>query len=133
MFAGLVVDEGGAPAEVDYVGESACYVVDDEGFRRFIDAEEVDRQVLRFMREQVDEHRDLAIGQMLDMMGQHDIFTKAALESSINNLEEAVGQPVPNEARQYLAMLGFRIVVDVHGEVVEVAMPGTAADDDDDE
>ncbi len=131
MFAGLVVDENGAPAEVDYVGENACYVVDDEGFRRFIDAEEVDRQVLRFMREQVDEHRDLAVGQMLDMMGQDDIFTKAALESSIDNLEEAVGQPIPDEARQYLAMLGFRIVVDVHGEVVEMAMPGAAADDGD--
>ena len=39
MFAGLVVDEDGNAAEVAYVGENACYVVDDDDFRRHIDAE----------------------------------------------------------------------------------------------
>ena len=95
MFAGLVVDESGNAAEVKHVGENACYVVWDDDFRRHIDAEQVDRQVLRFMREQVDDHRDLAVEQMLNMLGKDDIFTKVAVESSINNIEKNVGQPIP--------------------------------------
>ena len=93
MFGGLVVDEAGNLAEVSHVGQNACYVVFDDDFKRHIDAEEVDRQVLQFMRGQVDENRDMAVSTMLEMMGKDDIFTKAAVESSINNMEDAVGQP----------------------------------------
>ena len=93
MFTGLVFDEQGNPAGVSSVGDDACYVVMDDDFRRHIDAEQVDRQVLHFMREQVEGHRDLAVKTMLDMMGKDDIFTKVALEASINRMEEAVGQP----------------------------------------
>jgi hypothetical protein len=123
MFDGLVFDEGGAPAQVAYVGENACYVVMDEDFKRHIDAGEVDLQVLRFMREQVDQQRDLAVKTMLDMMGKDDIFTKAAIESAINNIDQNVGQPIPPDARQWLGMLGFKIVVDFHGNVVDIQMP----------
>jgi hypothetical protein len=123
MFAGLVFDETGAPAQIAYVGENACYVVMDEDFKRHIDAELVDSQVLRAMREGVEEHRDLAVKTMLDMMGKDDIFTKAALEASINNIDKQVGQPIPEEARQWLGMLGFKIVIDFHGNVVDLQMP----------
>ena len=130
MFAGLVVDEEGNAAEVAYVGENACYVVNDDDFRRHIDAEEVDRQVLRFMRGQVEDQRDLAVDAMLNMMGKDDIFTKAAVESSINNIEDSVGQPIPEDARQYLGMLGFRIVIDFHGNVVDMELPAGGIDEE---
>jgi hypothetical protein len=132
MFPGLVFDETGNPTELAYVGEDACYVVDDDGFHRHINAEKVDRAVLRFMREQVEDHREIAVQQMLEMMGQDDVFTKAAVESSINNMEDAVGQPIPDDARQWLGMLGFKIVIDVHGNVVDIQMPtgGIAGDDE---
>jgi hypothetical protein len=129
MFAGLVFDERGRPAEVGWVGEDPCYVVDEEGFRRHIDAAQVDRAVLRFLREQVEGQRDLAVSTMLEMMGQDDIFTKAAVESSIDRMEEAVGQPIPEEARQWLGMLGFRITIDDQGNVVDVAMPAAGIDE----
>ena len=32
MFAGLVFDENGRPAETGYVGDNACYVVNDDDF-----------------------------------------------------------------------------------------------------
>lgn len=131
MFAGLVVDESGNAAEVKHVGENACYVVLDDDFRRHIDAEGVDRQVLRFMRAQVDDHRDLAVEQMLNLLGKDDIFTKVAVESSINNIEKNVGQPIPEEARQWMGMLGFRIVIDFQGNVVDVQMPAGGVVDDD--
>jgi hypothetical protein len=129
MFTGLVFDEAGNPAEVAWVGDTACYVVLDEDFRRHIDAEKVDRNVLRILRTQIEEQRELAVKTMLDMMGKDDIFTKAALESTISKLEETVGQPIPEEARQYLGMLGFRIVIDFHGEIVELDMPAGAIDE----
>jgi hypothetical protein len=131
MFAGLVFDEAGNPAEIAYVGEDACYVVDDDDFRRHIDAEQVDRAVLRFMREQVEDNREIAVQQMLEMMGQDDVFTKAAVESSINRMEDAVGQPIPADARQWLGMLGFKIVIDVHGTVTDIQMPAGGIVDDD--
>lgn len=133
MFSGLVFDEVGNPADVAYVGEDACYVVDDDDFHRHISAEQVDRAVLRFMREQVEDHREIAVQQMLQMMGQDDVFTKAAVESSINNMEEAVGQPIPDDARQWLGMLGFKIVIDVHGNIVDIQMPAGGIEGGDEE
>jgi hypothetical protein len=131
MFAGLVFDEAGNALDVTSVGSQACYVLLDDDFRRHIDAEEVDRQVLRFLREQVEDNRDLAVGAMLDMMGQDDLFTKAAVETSIDRMEEAVGQPIPEDALRWLGMMGFRIVIDFHGKVLDIDMPaGGIADDD---
>jgi len=129
MFGGLVFDEAGNPAEVAWVGGDAHYVVDDDGFRRHVDAEQVDRAVLRFLRSQVEDQREMAVQAMLEMMGKDDIFTKAAVESSINRMEEAVGQPIPEEARQWLGMLGFRIVIDYHGNVVDIQMPAGGIDE----
>ena len=131
MFAGLVFDEAGDPAQVAYVGADACYVVDDDDFLRHIDAALVDRAVLRFLREQVEGQRDVAVQSMLEMMGKDDVFTKAALESSINRMEEAVGNPIPEDARRWLGMLGFRIVIDVQGNVVDIQLPagGIAGDE----
>lgn len=124
MFEGLVVDEAGNALDVTAVGSSACYVLWEDDFKRHIDAELIDGQVLRFMREQVEGQRDAAVQAVLQMMGSDDIFTKAAVESSINNMDQAVGNPIPAEARQWLGMLGFRIVVDVQGTVVDIVMPG---------
>lgn len=130
MFEGLVVDEQGKTATVAYVGADACYVVMDDDFKRHINAEAVDRQVLRYMRGQVEEHRAMAVEQMMSMIGKDDLFTKAALESSINNMEKNVGQPIPEDARQWMGMMGFCIVIDFHGNVVDVQMPAAAIDDD---
>ena len=131
MFEGLVVDDRGNAAPVKYVGERACYVVDDDGFLRHIDAETVDRQVLAFIKGQVDEHRDLAVGGVMEMMGQDDLFTKAAVESSIDKMDDAVGQTIPPQARQYLGMLGFRIVIDEQGQVLDIELPAGGIDEGD--
>ena len=60
---------------------------------------------------------------MLEMMGRDDIFTKAAVESTIGNMEDAGGQPIPEDARQWLGMLGFRTQIDFHGDVIDLQMP----------
>lgn len=131
MFAGLVFDQAGNAAEVTWVGEAACYVIYEDDFKRHIDAEKVDRQVLRFMRQQVEGSRDLAVGAMLEMMGRDDLFTKAAVESTIDRMEDAVGQPIPEDARQWLGMLGFKIVIDDQGTIVDIVMPAGGTDEGD--
>lgn len=130
MFAGLVFDQTGRVAEVTHVGENACYVVYEDDFKRHIDAEVVDRQVLRFMREQVEGSRDLAVSAILEMIGRDDLFTKAAVESTIEHMEEAVGQPIPEEARQWLGMLGFKITIDEQGAVIDIQMPAGVGEDE---
>ena len=131
MFEGLVYDEKGAIAPVTMVGSDACYVVDDDGFLRHIDAASVDRQVLAFLKGQVDEHREVAVDGVLQMMGKDDLFTKVAVESSIDKMDEAVGQPIPTEARQWLGMLGFRIIIDERGQVVDIELPAGGGEGDD--
>ncbi len=133
MFAGLVFDQEGNALDVTSVGENACYVVYEDDFKRHVDAAAVDRQVLRFMREQVEGNRDMAVSAMLEMMGRDDLFTKVAVESTIDNMEQAVGQPIPEDARQWLGMLGFKIVIDEQGTVLDIQMPAGAIDEGDGE
>ncbi len=123
-------DERRKLAQVKHVGERACYVVDEDGFLRHIDAAQVDQQVLDFLKGQVDQHRDLAVSGVLDMMGKDDIFTKAAVESSIDNIDQAVGQAIPEQSRQWLGMMGFRVIIDDQGQIVDIEMPAGEIDDD---
>jgi hypothetical protein len=129
LFAGLVVDQENRPAEVAYVGDEPCYVIDDNGFRRHIPSEQVDRQVLNAMREMIEGNEGLISEQTAKMLGQEDIFTRAMIESQLKNLDQQFdalfNAGIPEEGRAYMGMMGFRIVIDVHGEVVEINQPGS--------
>lgn len=125
LFAGLVYDEYDNVLSVTTVGEDAFYVVDDDGFLRHIESENVDRQVLEFFLEQLEDNKDLAIGQAMSMMGKDDIFTKAALDAQMRNInaDEIIEQGMPEQARNAMGMVGFRIIVNVHGDVVRIDQP----------
>jgi hypothetical protein len=125
FFEGLVETEDGLPVSVAYVGGVSHYVVDDHGFKRHIEAGQIDRVVLAQFIEQLQANRDQASTVMLRMMGQDDLFAKAAVDSTLRNisLEQVLQQRLPPEARQWLGMLGFRIVIDLHGDVLRVDMP----------
>ena len=128
VFAGLIVDEDGNPVDVAYVGGEPCYVVDDQGFKRHIPAEEVDMQVLTIMGESVSGHEEAISEQAAKMLGQDDIFSVAALANQLREMEsrydEILKAGIPEEGRAYLGMLGFQIIIDLHGEVLEVVQPG---------
>ena len=128
FFEGLIVTEDGAPVAVAQIGGESYYVIDDQGFRRHIDAKEVDRPVMAQFLAQLQEHKEEAGQAMLNMMGQDDLFTKAMVDSTLDNitLDQMIGQTLPPEARQWLSMLGFRVVINLHGEVVRVDMPAAA-------
>jgi len=134
LFAGLVVDEYDNAVDVAYVGGEPCYVVDDQGFRRHIPSEQVDRQVLQFMADMVEGHEDLLSEQAAKMLGQEDIFSRAALESQFKNIEKQFEQVletgIPEEGRAFMGMSGFKVRINLHGDVLEVAQPGAVAPDD---
>ncbi len=132
FFEGLVETEDGVPAEVVTVGNTDYYVIDDAGFKRHVDAAVVDRVVLAQFLEQMQEHRDEASQAMMKLMGSADLFTKAAVDSTLKNVsvDQMLGQRLPPEARQWLAMLGLRVIIDYHGEVVRVDMPAAPESDD---
>lgn len=130
LFSELVYDEREMPVEVSYVGTDAFYIVDDNGFLRHIDAETVDRQVLAVFIQQLQENKDLAVEQALKMIGKDDLFTKAAIDSSMRNIDmdQIIAQGIPEQARTMMGMLGFRIIINHHGEVVRLDQP-VAPDD----
>jgi hypothetical protein len=135
LFPGLVFDENDNPAGTAYVGDEPCYVVDDAGFRRHIPSEQVDRQVLTHMQELIKGSEDLVSAQTAKMLGQDDVFSVAAIANQLKNMDkqfDAMMQTgLPEDARAYLGMLGFKIVIDMHGEVLRVDQPGAASGDND--
>ncbi len=134
LFQGLIFDENDQPVDVTMVGEEPCYVVNDAGFLRHIPAESVDRQVLKMMGQMIEGHEDELADQTAKMLGQDDIFSKALIENQLKNMEqqfEAVLKAgIPEDGRAYMGMMGFRVKINVHGEVLEVNQPGTAAPED---
>lgn len=136
LFAGLVVDENGQVAQTAFVGEP-MYVVDDMGFRRHIPSEQVDRVVLSQLAAMMKGSEELLSEQTAKMIGQDDIFTKAILERQIKDIDKQFDQllevGLPENARVYLGMVGFKIVINVHGEVVRVEQPSAPDDEGGDE
>ncbi len=134
LFAGLIFDESDNPVDVAIVGDEAFYVVDDAGFRRHIPSEQVDRQVLESMRELIDGHEGILSEQTAKMLGQEDIFTRAMIESQLKNIDKQFDAlfeaGIPEEGRAYMGMMGFRITINIHGDVTQVDQPGMIDPDD---
>ena len=127
LFAGLVADPLGEPVEVASVGGEAFYVLDDDGFKRHIESEGVDRQVLAKFAEFIRGNEDLISEGTMKALGQQDIFTKAIIDSSLKNLDRQfdrlIESGLPEEVRAWMGMLGFQVRIDAHGEVIEVRQP----------
>jgi len=133
LFEGLISDEWDQPVTVAYIGGEPCYVVDDAGFKRHIPSQQVDRQVLDQMKSQVEGNEDLLSEQTAKMLGQEDPFSKALIEKQLKNIggqmEMMLETGIPENARAYLGMMGFKVVINVHGEVLRVEQPSAAPDE----
>jgi len=114
LFAGLVVDEDDRGVDIVLVGGESFYVVLDQ------------------LQEMVKGHEDIISEGTMKMIGQEDIFTKAAIETSLQNMDaqfDALLQSgLPEDMRTYLGMMGFRVVINVHGEVLRIEQPGAGID-----
>ena len=128
LFEGLVVDEHDRPVSVAYVGEDPCYVIDDDGFMRHIDSAGVDLQVLQSFKEMIQGNEEEISEQTAQMLGQDDIFTVANIIRQMKNLDQYFDQllqaGLPEEQRAYMGMMGFKVRINIHGEVLSVEQPG---------
>jgi hypothetical protein len=133
LFSGLVIDENGQIAETAYVGNEPCYVVIDKGFRRHIPSENVDHQVFQAMNELVEGHEDIISEQTAKMLGQDDPFSRAMIINQLKQIDKQfdtlLETGIPDEVRAYLGMMGFRIKINVHGEVLDIQQPGIESPD----
>ncbi len=128
LFEGLIVDENDNQVSTTFVGSDPCYVINDNGFMRHILSETVDRQVLDQMLKMVEGNEEMITQQAAKMMGQDDLFTHAIILSQLKQMDKQFDQllqtGIPEEARAYLGLMGFKVVIDMHGEVLEVKQPG---------
>jgi hypothetical protein len=136
LFNGLVEDENGKPVLVSYIGDEPCYVVNDEGFLRHIPSEIVDRQILLMMKSQIKGHEDVISDQTAKMLGQEDIFSRALILNQLKNIDDQFESllqiGIPEDSRAYLGMMGLRIVINVHGDVVDFKQPGISREEGED-
>ena len=61
------------------------------------------------------------------MIGKDDLFTHALIANQLENvdgqMQQMMDKGLPEEGRAYMGMLGFKIVVNHHGEVIRVEQP----------
>ncbi|MBN1975845.1 MAG: hypothetical protein JW918_00460 [Anaerolineae bacterium] len=131
LFGDLVFNEAGEPVRVVDIGNAPHYAVPDGDFLRHVEAAYVDRQILDQIKERILPMKDAIIEGMIQMIGQENLFTRPAIESAIENMDRILetDDVDVDELRTALWMTGFRATVDVHGEVVELEMPGVEAPD----
>jgi hypothetical protein len=132
LFEGLVVDEHDRPVEVKQVGTEYFYVIDDDGFLRHVESESVDRQVLDQLFSMIAGQENMISEGAMKMLGQEDIFTKAAIEASLKDVDRQVEgileTGLPEDMRTWLGMMGFQVVLNIHGDVVKIAQPAGPED-----
>jgi hypothetical protein len=135
IFTGLIIDEFDQPVGSAFVGEEPCYVVNDHGFRRHIPSEQVDRQIFEAMMTQVRGHEEQISEQTAKMLGQDDIFSRAMIANQLKNMDQQfealLTSGIPENGRAYLGMMGFRVVINVHGEVIRIDQPSAPASEGD--
>lgn len=130
LFADLVFNEEGQPAKEVFIGGVPHYAIPDGDFLRHVEAEYVDRQIVAQMHDMIVPMRDAIVEGVIQMMGEEGLFARAAIEQAIDDMERILepGAVDVDEFRTALWMAKFRAVVNVHGDVVRLDIPGWEAD-----
>jgi hypothetical protein len=134
VFKGLVFDEDDHLVGTAMVGDEPCYVINDQGFLRHVPSEPIDREILKQMQSQIQGNEALLSEQTAKMLGQEDLFSKALIENQLKHIdrqfEELLKNGIPEAGRAYMGMMGFKIIINVHGEIVNLVQPGMIAPDE---
>jgi len=79
-------------------------------------------------------NEDLLSEQAAKMLGQDDIFSRAMIETQLKQMDQQFDKlmetGIPEETRAYIGMTGFRIRIDIHGEVIDIEQPGMVDPED---
>jgi hypothetical protein len=126
LFADLVFNEEGERAEIATIGGEPFYAVPDDDFLRHVEAAVVDRQIVEALQEQLRGMKHVVTEGVIQMLGEETLFTRASIEHAIENMDRILepGAVDADELRTALWMAGFRAVIDVHGDLVRLEIPG---------
>ena len=132
LFADLVFNEEGQVAEVVYIGTVPHYAVPDGDFLRHVEALQVDRDVVRVLQERFSQMSDAVADGAVQMLGHEGLFARASIKHAIEHMERLLepGMVDVDEFRTALWMSKFRVVVDRHGDVLGVDLPGLQLPED---
>lgn len=127
IFSGLVFDEQDRVVSTNTIGGESFYIVDDNGFKRHIPSEDIDKPMMKLFTDQVEGNEDLLADQAAKMTGQDDLFSVAIFKNQMKNLDKEIeslyNTGLPEEAKSFMGMMGLKITIDVHGDIVNVNMP----------
>jgi hypothetical protein len=126
LFADLVFNEEGERAEATTIGGEPFYAVPDDGFLRHVEAEYVDRQIVKALQEHLRGMKHVVTEGVIQMLGEETLFTRPSIEHAIENMDRILepGTVDADQLRTALWMAGFRAVIDVHGDLVRLEVPG---------
>lgn len=134
IFEGMVFDTLGRQLQVAFVGDEPTYVIDDSDFERHVPAGELDRQVWNRMSEGIEGNEDFLSEQTAKLLGQDDIFSIAVIRNQFENRDKQFSElqekGLPYDLRIYMTMVGFQVVVNHRGEVMEVKQPAVTDGDE---
>jgi len=89
------------------------------------------------MRKLISGNEDILSEQAAKMLGTDDIFSKAMLQNQLKNIdqqfENLLQMGIPEEGRAFMGMSGFKVVINVHGEVVRLDQPAATDEGSDGE
>jgi hypothetical protein len=121
-----VFNEEGERATVAYIGDQAFYAVREDDFLRHVEAKYIDRQIVETLQERIRGMSDVVTEGVIQILGQEDLFTRASIEHAIENMDRILepGAVDVDQLRTALWMAGFRAIVDVHGDLIRLEVPG---------
>ena len=103
-------------------------------FKRHIPSEQIDLGVLGKLGEQVKGNEELIADQTAKMTGQDDLFSHAFIENQLKNMDKQFSillqTGLPEDSRAYLGMMGFKVVIDIHGTIVKIDQPASQVGDE---
>ena len=136
FFTGLIYDENDNLIETATIGNDCFYIVDDYGFKRHIDSREVDEKIVRLFTDQINGNEEYLANAAANMTGKTDLFSMAMFKNSLLNIDKEIEsmfkQDPPPGLSEFLGMSGFKVNIDLHGNIINVNMP-TPPDGSDDE
>jgi hypothetical protein len=132
LFEGLVYSEAGLVAKAVWLGGVGHYAIPDGAINWHVEALPVDHAIIEAIKQQLASQQDEVVRAMLQMMGKDDIFTKAAIDASIRNMEDSIRQADNSQWLPWLQFMGFHVIVDLRGNIVDMVYPTQSTDEDDD-
>lgn len=127
FFEGLIYDENDNLIEAVTIGNETFYVVDDYGFKRHIESDDVDKKIFHLFTDQIDGNEEYLANAAAQMTGKTDLFSMVMFKNQLMNIDKEIDnmlhQAPPPGLTEFLGMSGFKVTIDLHGNIIHANMP----------